>query len=139
MKFRTVPMKCKTVLVGCRIIMMELIAEYHVTQLVSFSRAWNINICGTNRQELCRTAWALGRLAGGHDGVGSYASAFDGGGGDAEGTAEEDGAASSEEISKPGGELRGLLEKLLGECSKWLELFTPQVQSCLLFTHTMSP
>ena len=45
-------------------------------------------------------------------------------GGDSEG----DGAASGEGGGRGGGEMSRLMDKLLGECSKWLELFTPQVR-----------
>lgn len=41
------------------------------------------------------------------------------------GESEEDGSA--EGGAGGGGELSRLMDKVLGECSKWLELFTPQV------------
>ncbi|CAM9946239.1 unnamed protein product, partial [Ectocarpus sp. 4 AP-2014] len=66
-------------------------------------------------RELCRTAWALGRL--GLGGVFFGGPATDGGGGDS----DDDGPAVD-----GGCELSGLMDKLLGECSKWIEMFTPQ-------------
>lgn len=71
-------------------------------------------------QELCRTAWALGRLGlGGIFGPGSVVDGGGGGGGES-----EDGGYGS---ALDGGEMSGLMDKLLRECSKWLEIFTPQV------------
>lgn len=83
-------------------------------------------------QELCRTAWALGRLGlGGVLGTGGG----DGGGGGVE--SEDDGAASTE--SGSGGEIWKLMDKLVGECSKWLELFTPQVKARVLSPRNPPP
>lgn len=69
-------------------------------------------------QELCRTAWALGRLGlGGIVGPGSIVDA------DAAAGGRDDDYGSALD----GGEMSGLMDKLLGECSKWLEVLTPQV------------
>lgn len=51
-----------------------------------------------------------------------------GGSGDGGGESEDGGYPSALE----GGEMSGLMDKLLGECSKWLEIFTPQVLLYLL-------
>lgn len=74
-------------------------------------------------QELCRTAWALGRLGlGGIFGSGSVLDVGGGGGRAGDGDSEDEGSAMD-----GGGEMSGLMDKVLGECSKWLEIFTPQV------------
>ena len=52
-----------------------------------------------------------------------------GAGGADDGDSEDDGAAAWEGGVGGGGEMSRLMDKLLGECSKWLELFTPQVWS----------
>ena len=73
------------------------------------------------RKELCHTAWALGRL-----GVGGVyfggARAGDVGALEEDGVVPEGGGGDDD-----GSEMSRLMDKLLGECSKWLELFTPQV------------
>lgn len=73
-------------------------------------------------QELCRTAWALGRL--GLGGIFGHGPVVDTGGGTDGGGESEDGGYGS---ALDGGEMSRLMDKLVGECSKWLEIFTPQV------------
>eukprot|EP00752_Nemacystus_decipiens_P015925 g14232.t1 len=93
---------------------LEVVAADMGHKLLSFSP-----------RELCRTAWALGRLGlGGIFGPGSLLDA-DGGG------ESEDGGHGSAALD--GGEMSGLMDKLLGECSKWLEIFTPQDLETLLW------
>lgn len=71
-------------------------------------------------QELCRTAWALGRLdLGDVLGAGSMVDPGVVGG---EGDAEDEISATG-----GGGEMPVLMDKALGECTKWLDIFTPQV------------
>lgn len=47
---------------------------------------------------------------------------------DADGGGESEEGGSGSALG--GGEMSGLMHKLLGECSKWLEIFTPQVCKC---------
>lgn len=56
----------------------------------------------------------------------SPGSVVDTGGGGGGGESEDDGYGS---LADAGGEMSGLVDKLLGECSKWLEIFTPQVRT----------